>query len=76
MIHSFLRSVGFHNIKKTSDLYRILEDIINHPDVQYVEEDQNGNTFVECKKEFGEDFGIAEIIQIMMNFIWIIIILI
>lgn len=59
MIHSFLRSVGFHNIKKTSDLYNILEDIINHPDVQYVEEDQNGNTFVECKKEFGEDFGIA-----------------
>lgn len=59
MIHSFLRSVGFHNIKKTSDLYNILEDIINHPDAQYVEEDQDGNTFVECKKEFGEDFGIA-----------------
>lgn len=59
MIHSFLRSVGFRNIKKKSDLYKILEDIINNPDVQSIEEDNNGNCFVECKKEFGEDFGIA-----------------
>ena len=39
MIHSFLRSVGFRNIKKKSDLYKILEDIINNPDVQSIEED-------------------------------------
>ncbi|SCI41280.1 DUF based on E. rectale Gene description [uncultured Roseburia sp.] len=59
MVHSFLRSIGFRNLKKKSDLYQILEDVINHPDTQSVEKDQNGNSFIECKKEFGEDFGIA-----------------
>lgn len=59
MIHSFLRSIGFRDIKKKADLYKILEDIINNPDTQTVEQDENGNSFAECRKEFGEDFGIA-----------------
>ena len=59
MIHSFLSAVGFKGLKKTSDLYDILEDVINYPDAQQVEKDQNGNTFVECKKMYGDDFGIA-----------------
>lgn len=59
MIHSFLRSVGFRGLQRTSDLYDILEDIINYPDAQQVQQDPNGNTFVECKKMFGDDFGIA-----------------
>lgn len=59
MIHSFLSAVGFRGLKRTTDLYDILEDAINYPDAQYVEKDANGNTFVECKKMFGDDFGIA-----------------
>lgn len=59
MIHSFLCAVGFRGLKRTTDLYDILEDAINYPDAQYVEKDANGNTFVECKKMFGDDFGIA-----------------
>lgn len=59
MMHSFLGAAGFKGLKKTSDLYEILEDAINYPDAQYVEKDPNGNTFVECKKMFGDDFGIA-----------------
>lgn len=59
MIHSFLGAVGFGGLKKTADLYDILEDIINFPDDQQVENDENGNTFVECRKMYGEDFGLA-----------------
>lgn len=59
MIHSFLGAVGFRGLKRTTDLYDILEDIINYPDTQHAEQDSNGNTFVECKKMFGDDFGIA-----------------
>ena len=59
MIHSFLSAVGFKGLKRTTDLYDILEDVINYPDAQQVEKDQNGNTFVECKKMFGDDFGLA-----------------
>lgn len=59
MIHSFLGAVGFRGLKKTADLYDILEDIINFPDDQQVENDENGNTFVECRKMYGEDFGLA-----------------
>ena len=59
MIHSFLGAVGFRGLKRTTDLYDILEDVINFPDVQQSEQDSNGNTFVECKKMFGNDFGLA-----------------
>ena len=59
MIHSFLRSIGFREMKKSSDVYELLEEIINHPDIQQAEVDQNGNTFIECKKEFGDGIGIA-----------------
>ena len=59
MIHSFLGAVGFRGLKRTTDLYDILEDVINYPDTQHAEKDSNGNTFVECKKMFGDDFGIA-----------------
>ena len=34
MIHSFLRSIGFREMKKSSDVYELLEEIINHPDIQ------------------------------------------
>ena len=30
-----------------------------NPDTQSVEEDQNGNTFIECKKAFGDGIGIS-----------------
>ena len=59
MVHSFLGAVGFRDTKKKSDLYQILEEVINHPDTQTVGEDANGNSFIECKKLFGENFGIA-----------------
>ncbi|MGN1156882.1 MAG: DUF3881 family protein [Agathobacter sp.] len=59
MIHSFLGAVGFRGLKRTTDLYDILEDVINYPDEQRAEQDANGNTYVECKKMFGDDFGIA-----------------
>lgn len=59
MIHSFLRSIGFREMKKSSEVYALLEEIINHPDTQQAEVDQHGNTFIECKKEFGEGIGIV-----------------
>lgn len=59
MVHSFLSAVGFRDTKKKTDLYQILEEVINHPDIQTAGEDANGNSFIECKKFFGEDIGIA-----------------
>ena len=70
MIHSFLRSIGFREMKKSSDVYELLEEIINHPDIQQAEVDQNGNTFIECKKnlEMELESPYVVIISIIQSF--------
>lgn len=59
MIHTFLRSIGFRDITKNADIYRILESILNHPDEQTVVEDEYGNEFACFSKNFGNDTGIT-----------------
>lgn len=59
MIHSYLRSVGFRNIKRSTDLYDMLEDVINHADAQYAQENPEGNIFLECRRLVGENIGIS-----------------
>lgn len=57
-MHKFLRSVGFSGITK-EELEVIFQKIIEHPTVQKVAEDSEGNEFAELSKEFGDFFGIS-----------------
>ena len=57
-MHSYLRSIGFHNIsKKQMNIY--LNQMQNSPD--YIEHalDTEGNEFAEVRKEFAPGIGIA-----------------
>lgn len=57
-MHKFLRTIGFSNIGK-KDLERIIEDIVEHPEVMKVTKDSEGNEFAEISKSFGDDMGIT-----------------
>lgn len=59
MIHSFFRSIGFRELKQNTELYKILEDIVNHPDEQSMLEDKDGNEFACFSKSMGGEFGIS-----------------
>ena len=39
MIHSFLRSICFRELKHNKDMYCILENVVNQPDEQKMTED-------------------------------------
>lgn len=57
-MHKYLRAIGFSDIKK-EELEQIFKEIIEHPTVQKVAEDSEGNEFAELSKEYGEFFGIS-----------------
>lgn len=59
MIHSFFRSIGFRELKQNTELYKILEDVVNHPDEQSMLEDTDGNEFACFSKNMGGEFGIS-----------------
>ncbi len=59
MIHNFLRSIGFHNLQKNTELFDILEDIVRNPDRKSVTRDIYGNGFGSFSREYGENFGIT-----------------
>jgi len=58
-LHSYLRSIGFKNLKNKSELDLLIGEIIEHPDQKIVTEDEEGNVFAELSREFGEFTGIA-----------------
>ena len=47
MIHSFLRSIGFRELKQNKDLYCILENVVNQPDEQKMTEDTLAMEYLE-----------------------------
>ncbi len=59
MIHSFFRSIGFYDLTDNADLYRIVDDVVRHPDEQYVDRDTFGNDFACFSKYVGSDMGIS-----------------
>ncbi len=59
MIHLFFRSIGFGSLTENADLYRMVDDVIRHPDEQYVDKDSFGNDFACFFKHTGGDMGIA-----------------
>lgn len=58
-MHSFLRSVGFSEITKDTEIYPYLQMTINAPDMRSSYEKTDGEIFVELKKEFGYRTGLA-----------------
>ena len=58
-MHSFLRSVGFSEITKDTEIYPFLQMTIDAPDMRSSYETPDGEIFVELKKEFGYRTGLA-----------------
>lgn len=58
-MHSFLRSVGFSEITKDTEIYPYLQMTIDAPDMRSSYEKADGEIFVELKKEFGYRTGLA-----------------
>ena len=58
-IHNYLRSIGFKYLKKTEEMKKLIQSIIDQPDEKLITEDEMGNLFVELKKEYGDIIGIA-----------------
>lgn len=58
-MHSFLRSVGFSEVTKDTEIYPYLQMTIDAPDIRNSYEKADGEIFVELKKEFGYRTGLA-----------------
>lgn len=58
-MHSYLRSIGFRNVKQKQDIKSLIDDIIKNPDNKKITEDEDGNVFAELSREFGQFIGIA-----------------
>ncbi len=59
MIHNFFRSIGFYGVTENAELYPILDEVIRHPDEQYVDKDSFGNDFACFSQHVGSDMGIS-----------------
>ena len=58
-MHKYLKSVGFSNLKRKSDLDKLLADVVDHYDRKKIVENEEGRMFAEISKEFGYDCGIT-----------------
>ncbi|MEE1251089.1 MAG: DUF3881 family protein [Lachnospiraceae bacterium] len=58
-MHSYLRAIGFSNIKKNKEIDKLLNEVIEKPTRLEVAKDSNGNEFTEFSKEFGGCIGIT-----------------
>lgn len=59
MVHSFLRSIGFSELKKNKELYKILQTVVNCPDEQAMYKDADENEFACFSKNLGGEMGIS-----------------
>ncbi|WP_099469801.1 DUF3881 family protein [Konateibacter massiliensis] len=57
-MHSYLRAIGFSNIKKKKDLDSLLDFAIQNPDKKEMAEIEEGSLFTEISKEFTKSIGI------------------
>lgn len=58
-MHSFLKSIGFSELKKKKEIDALIQDVIEHPDRKVISEDAEGNVFAELSRDYGEFIGIA-----------------
>ena len=59
MVHEFLSSIGFRNIKKDTEIYKILQNVLAAPDEHAFSFDSSQNEIACFSKMFGDDFGIT-----------------
>lgn len=58
-MHSYLRAVGFSNIKSRNDLDKILGRIMDSPDEKRMNKINDTTTLTEMKLNFAENMGVA-----------------
>lgn len=58
-MHSFLRAIGFGNLKKNKEIDDLLNEVIEKPTRLQVAKDSNENEFTEFSREFGGCIGIT-----------------
>ncbi|WP_310602431.1 DUF3881 family protein [Anaerosporobacter sp.] len=58
-MHSYLKAVGFSNIKTREELEQILSMVMTQPTEKYVTSERKDSVIVELKKDFSERFGVA-----------------
>lgn len=58
-MHSFLKSIGFQEIKKKKEVDALIQEVIQHPDRKIISEDVEGNVYAELSRDYGEFIGIA-----------------
>lgn len=57
-MHSYLRSIGFSNVKGKADMDKIIQDVIEHYDEKTVVEDRQHHLYAEMSRSYGCDYGI------------------
>lgn len=62
-MHHYLRAIGFHDLRSTRELDKILDDIIENPNRLQTAHDAAGNEIAELTKEYGHGFGLHVIGQ-------------
>lgn len=58
-MHSFLKSIGFQNIKKKKEIDALIQEVIENPSHKAISEDAEGNVYAELSKDYGEMIGIS-----------------
>lgn len=58
-MHSYLRSIGFSNLKRGKDIEALLNDICRSYDEKNMVQEEGNQAFVEYSKSFGTDIGIS-----------------
>lgn len=58
-MHSFIKSIGFQNIKRKKDIDELILEIVKNPTEKKISKIDNEICFVEYKKEYGNGIGIA-----------------
>jgi hypothetical protein len=58
LVHSYLRAIGFSNLKKKKDLDALLDYVIKNSDQKEMAEIEEDSLFAEISKEFTKNIGI------------------
>lgn len=58
-MHSYLRAIGFSDLKKGKEIEKILQEVFNDYDEKNIAKEDVNNAFIEYSKCFGSDMGIT-----------------
>ena len=58
-MHTFMKSIGFSKKESQAELEALIKDTVINADKKIIVKKPNGCSFIEYRKEFGENIGIA-----------------